>query len=230
MAIGSGGCKECPSFMKHKSWTCPFFWKWMEKISRWILALVLITVGFGFIAFPIMIERLHNPNISEKTDGIVLFTGEIDREKTAWDLFRLGLAPKFHISGRYRGFNRPYYSPNITIDFAATTEKNVEMTHQWILKNHIHSVRLVTSDYHMPRCMLLANYFWKGIKIVPHPIRVQNSRLQHPMVKILVEYVRYVGTMILYWGHCMKRFYPSAVWTFPRSSHSTESGPPTTSL
>jgi len=177
---------------------------WVNKTSRWILGFLILFFGFGLIFFPIMIGRLPRPHKSEKTDAIVIFTGELAREKTALSLYHQGLAQKCHISGRYIGFKRTKRSAGMTFDLAQTTQQNIDMTHQWMVKNHIRSVRLVTSDYHMPRCLLLAKTFWKGIRIVPHPISIQTSAKKHPLLVILAESMRYIRTALLCWA---KEFY-----------------------
>ncbi len=157
----------------------------------------LAIIGCGFILFPLIIEHLPPPDMARTTDGIVVFTGELEREKIGWRLYRQGLAPKLHISGRYPGFPKNAYPPNITVDFATTTEKNVTLTHQWIQRNGLRSVRLVTSDYHMPRCWLLARNFWKGITIVPNPVSAPSSRSMHPVFKIFAEYIRCLGAIVM---------------------------------
>ena len=170
------------------------FTQWVRSALRWIVTLGLLTLGSGLIVFPIMIGQTPTPSW-KKTDAIIIFTGEIDREKTAIGLYRLGLAPKLHISGRYHGF-RPGKSPFITFDTAATTEKNAQLSYDWMMKNHIGSVRLVTSDYHMPRCLIWANQHWKNVEIIPHPIIIKKYTGSRFVMIILLEYCRYIYAMI----------------------------------
>ncbi len=141
----------------------------------------------------------------EKTDGIVIFTGEIDRETAAWQLYHQGLAEKFHISGRYIGFPKNRYPAAITVDFAPNTLRNVQLTEQWIRWNHLRSIRLVTADYHMPRCLLLAGQLWPKIKVFPHPVHVVHDA-DHPEWLILwAEYIRYILASIGCSIRCFKQ-------------------------
>ncbi len=170
------------------------FTQWMASILRWIVGLSLLFLGSGLIIFPIIIGQNPIPSW-EKTDAIVIFTGEIHREKTAIALYHLGLAPKLHISGRYPGFRRGK-SPCITFDTAETTEKNVTLSYVWLRKNHIRSLRLVTSDYHMPRCLIWARHHWNGIEIIPHPIAIPHYTGHRLIIVILAEYVRYIYALL----------------------------------
>gem|GEM_PF-6055604 len=168
--------------------------QWIRSALRWMIALGLVTLGAGLIVFPIMIGQTPTPSW-KKTDAIVIFTGEIDREKMAIALYRLGLAPKLHISGRYHGF-RPGKSPFITFDTAETTEKNALLSYDWMVKNHIRSVRLVTSDYHMPRCLIWASQHWKNVEIIPHPIVIKKYTGSRFVTIILLEYYRYIYAIL----------------------------------
>lgn len=186
--------------MKYLFFLYRFLALWVKKTSRWILGFSILFFGFGLIVFPIMIGRLPRPNGSEKTDAIVIFTGELEREKIALKLYHQGLARKIHISGRYIGFRHKKSIPGVTFDFAQTTQENIMLTKQWLHQNHIRSVRLVTSDYHMPRCLLLAKTFWPDMRLIPHPVPVLLSKKRHVMLTLLAEYFRYVRTALLCWA------------------------------
>ena len=171
-----------------------FFTQWIRCALRWIVGLGLLTLGAGLIIFPIIIGQTRIQSW-KKTDAIVIFTGEMAREKTAIALYHLGLAPKLHISGRYLGFRRGK-SPFITFDTAETTEKNVTLSYAWLMNNRIRSVRLVTSDYHMPRCLIWAHQYWSHIEIVPHPIAIPHYKGTRFIIVMLAEYVRYVYALM----------------------------------
>ncbi len=179
----------------------------LNWVLRGLLTGLLLVLGCGLVVFPMIIQRMPisdmNPDMNQKTDGIVVFTGELEREKVGWRLYRQGMAKKLHISGRYLGCPKLVYPPNITIDFATTTKTNVLLTRRWIQANGLRSVRLVTSDYHMPRSWLLARHFWKGVTVVPHPVPINMSHCAHPMFKLFSEYIRYLGAIILCTAHSL---------------------------
>lgn len=181
------------------------FRPWPNRIAKWILVLWVCIFGGGLTIFPIMISRLTIPSW-KKTDAIIIFTGEIDREKTAIRLYHSGLAPKLHISGRYQGFRCSKSLSFVTFDTAKTTEKNVVLSYRWMVKNHIRSVRLVTADYHMPRCLLLTHQYWKNIEIVPHPVAINKYKGQKIIFIVLAEYCRYIKSLMLYGYATMHKF------------------------
>lgn len=170
---------------------------------RVLITGALLILGCGLVGFPILIQRMPTSDMNQKTDGIVVFTGELEREKVGWRLYRQGLAPKLHISGRYLGCPKNGCPPNITIDFATTTKNNVLLTHRWIQAHGLRSVRLVTSDYHMPRSRLLAEHFWNGVTIVPNPVPINLSRFNNPLFKLFSEYIRYLGAMMMCGAHSL---------------------------
>ncbi len=179
--------------------------QWILCALRWMVGLGLLMLGAGLIIFPIMIGKSPIQSF-KKTDAIVIFTGEINREKTAIALYHLGLAPKLHISGRYHGFRRGK-SPFITFDTAVNTEKNVTLSYAWMVKNRIRSVRLVTSDYHMPRCLLWARQHWNNVEIIPHPIAISHYKGDRAIIVMLAEYVRYMDALMrIGWATVYKFF------------------------
>lgn len=167
------------------------------KVIQWALrclvTVMLIFLGYGCFIFPHKIENFSQGKFLRTTEGIVIFTGEIEREKTAILLYRLDFAKKLHISGRFPGFRLAPCKNNLSFDCAPTTKKNVELTHQWITENHLRSVRLVTADYHMPRSLFLAKSLWKNVTIVPHPVRIHRTGL---LGRVWAEYLRYVGALV----------------------------------
>ena len=171
-----------------------FFVQLLHQIHRWIFALVLGIVGCGFVIFSIIISQWPEPS-QKKTDAIIIFTGEIEREQNALILYDRGLAPKLHISGRYLGFHDSKKSP-ITFDTAATTEKNAQFSYDWMVRNQIQSVRLVTADYHMPRCLIWAQQYWKNIEIIPHPIVISRYKGGRFLRIVLAEYGRYLASLM----------------------------------
>jgi uncharacterized SAM-binding protein YcdF (DUF218 family) len=180
---------------------------WMQKIlsigcndfSRWVLAAVLLVMLGGFILFPLYVQNISGKCTLQKTDGIVVFTGEIDRENAAWQAYNQGLAGRLHISGRYIGFPKNRYPKAISIDFAPNTLCNVQLTKQWIHRHHLKSIRLVTSDYHMPRCLLLARHWWPEVIVIAHPVHVSYPNSHSTCLMVWAEYIRYIVVMMGCW-------------------------------
>lgn len=156
-------------------------------INRFILCLLFFWIGGGAY-FGAYVSLLAVP-LLEKTHGIVVFTGERGRVAEALRLYQKGWAPLLHISGG----KPPLSFPTITFDDAATTAENVIFTAFWIRKNRLTSVRLITSDYHMPRCLLYAQRAWPTT-IVPHPLHLSlGSRFR--LFRIFREYNKWLWTL-----------------------------------
>src|SRR5574344_694532 len=120
-----------------------------------------------------------------KTDAIITLTGGRNRIAESITLLNKNLADKLFISGvphniKIKDIEK---EAQTTADFedrivlgrkATNTIENASETTEWIKENHIKSIRLVTSYYHIPRSMqeFLAND--KNIKIIIHPVYSPN--------------------------------------------------------
>ena len=56
---------------------------------------------------------------------------------------------------------------------AINTVENAKETREWIKKNKIKSIRLVTSNYHIYRSLIEFNKHIKDVEILPHPVYSQ---------------------------------------------------------
>ena len=116
-----------------------------------------------------------------KTDAIVVLTGGTGRLDEGLTLLEQGFAGKLFISGVYQGVDMQNLlqayrdSPQdlnccVAIGHAVDTINNAIETAEWVRKNNISSVRLVTSAYHMPRSVLEFENAMPGVTIVEHPV------------------------------------------------------------
>jgi uncharacterized SAM-binding protein YcdF (DUF218 family) len=120
------------------------------------------------------------------TDGIVVLTGGSDRLHEGLRLLAEGKATQLLISGVHReatlddllkiGEPPPNLSPQtiqccITIGHqAGNTTGNAAEAAEWAAAKGIHSLRLVTADYHMPRSLLEFSLAMPDVRIQPHPV------------------------------------------------------------
>ncbi|MBO7257757.1 MAG: YdcF family protein [Alphaproteobacteria bacterium] len=66
-------------------------------------------------------------------------------------------------------------SANINIGhLASNTIGNAKETQIWVKENHINSIRLVTSNYHIYRSMIEFREQIPNLKIIPHPVFSEN--------------------------------------------------------
>ena len=145
------------------------------------LTLVLFwAIGWLWFAASVVAAKPQLPD--QKTDAIIVLTGGDKRVNTGLDLIADGKAEYLFISGvnakvkpeeliaLWRG-NHHKVLPKLTLGYAAdSTATNATESQEWIKKNDIHSVRLVTANYHMARSMLLMKQQMPELDIIKHPV------------------------------------------------------------
>jgi len=144
-----------------------------------------------------------------RTDAIIVLTGGQGRLETGLDLLGRDLADRLFVSGVYRGVDvktllglvrsaSADLEDRIGIGDAANTTGNAEETAEWVRRNGVRSIRLVTSSYHMPRSLAEFRHALPDIEIVPHPIFSDHVKQREwwawPGTAALIarEYVKYL--------------------------------------
>ncbi len=145
------------------------------------LFVVLVGVwGVGLFRYADSIPT-QGENTRTKTDAIVVLTGGSGRLAEGLKLLKTGKADKLFISGVYKGVDvrtlLEAYRQNpddlnccVSVGYAEDTIGNALETAQWVRKNGVKSLRLVTSAYHMPRSILEFEHAMPTIVLVPHPV------------------------------------------------------------
>ena len=127
---------------------------------RRFLALIAVIWALGFAAFVTLLPKAAG---DQATDGVVVLTGAPGRIARGSDIIERHLAQRMLISG---------VEPNVTkrqiaakqdvplpiveccVDLgrqAIDTQSNARETAIWMRRHDFHSVRLVTTDWHMAR-------------------------------------------------------------------------------
>lgn len=134
----------------------------------------------GFVWFGHKINDYSEYN-DEKTDAIVVLTGGRNRISEAFRLFSNDSAEHLFISGvqpgvaiqdiiTELGIEIPS-TDNIELGYKATnTIENAEEIKEWIEINNIKSVRLITSNYHIPRSMAELDAHHLPLKVILTPV------------------------------------------------------------
>ena len=144
------------------------------------LAFLLLLYVLGYAAFTVM---LPNAGDERRTDGIVVLTGGAKRLERGLDLMEQGKAKRMLISGvdrsvrpvelavRY-GTDRALFDCCIDLGREAVdTRSNAEETERWVKRHKFESVRLVTTDWHMPRAGFeLARQAGEKVRVYPDAI------------------------------------------------------------
>lgn len=128
-----------------------------------LIGIALLLYGIGFAIF---LRRMPPPTVGPKTDAIVVLTGAAGRIDRGLVLLRAHAAQRMLISGvapevkpnelahEYRVSPRLF---QCCIDLgheAVDTRSNADETADWVRDHGYKSVRLVTSDWHLPRAQL----------------------------------------------------------------------------
>lgn len=150
-----------------------------KSIAALITALgtVILIWFIGLLWFAAHVTLLEVKHREVKTDAIVVLTGGKGRVATGLSLLKSGLSGQLFISGvnkdttvqdLIKGGNVPCC---ITLGYAAhDTEGNAAETGAWAKGKSIHSIRLVTSSYHMPRAVVIFKAYMPGVMILQHPV------------------------------------------------------------
>ena len=147
----------------------------------WRIAAVL--VGAWLAGFALFWLTLGKPlDSATKTDGVVVLTGAPGRIDRGLVVLREKSAKRMLVSGVDRDV-RPH---ELAIQYkeqklfrccvdlgwqAVDTRSNAEETAEWVRDHKYKKIRLVTSDWHMPRARLeLAHLLGPGIELVGDPV------------------------------------------------------------
>lgn len=148
-----------------------------------VLAVAAVVAwGYGFYRFARMIPD-RAPQSDMTTDAIVVLTGGTGRVHEGLTLLEAGAARKLFVSGVYRGVdvqallrvaqrNTGELDCCIILGYAAdSTRGNARETADWVRKEKLASIRLVTASYHMPRSLLeFRRSLPPGVRILAHPV------------------------------------------------------------
>jgi uncharacterized SAM-binding protein YcdF (DUF218 family) len=127
---------------------------------RRVIASLLLLYALGYALFAVMLPR---PADLRQTDAIVVLTGARGRIDRGLDLLEQGKAKRMLISGVARtvkpielaiqsGRDRKLFECCIDLGRESVdTRSNAEETARWLAKHKFRTVRLVTTDWHMPR-------------------------------------------------------------------------------
>jgi len=132
--------------------------------------------GAGFLYFTRLIPRV-SPRVVMPTEGIVVFTGGRSRLQEALSLFEKYQGKYLLISGVNPDSTFPDMIASlprrhqITLGYVAlNTPGNADETAQWVRQHHIKTLRLITSNYHMPRSLFELRKLLPDVQVIPHPV------------------------------------------------------------
>ncbi len=147
-----------------------------------VAALLVVVWALGFVAFML---SLGKPLEGRKTDAIVVLTGGSGRIDRGLAVLRAGDAKRMLVSGvdpdvrpgefsaQYK-IDRRLFASSIDLGWQAVdTRSNADETRKWVVRHKYKSVRLVTSDWHMPRAKLELSHQLPGEDVAGDAVRSQ---------------------------------------------------------
>ena len=176
----------------------------------WRIALLLVVAwALGFAFF---LMSLGKPLDARKTDAIVVLTGGSGRIDRGLAVLSKGDAKRMLVSGVDPDVRPVELAVQFKIDRrlmaccidlgwqAVDTRSNADETAQWVQRHGYKSVRLVTTDWHMPRArMELANAIGGDVEVIGDGVR---SGPNSPGWGVLFrEYHKYLVRRIALWTH-----------------------------
>ncbi len=183
----------------------------MKRLFQLFLVLAALWLG-GLVYFAGLIpDSVADPD--SQTDAIVVLTGGSQRIETGLQLLAAGKAKMLFISGVHSGLEVPELLKTAGADGtladkivlgheAADTRGNALETALWMRAQGFHSLRLVTSAYHMPRSLREFSAAMPEISIIPNPVFAENVKQgewwEWPGTASLVaeEYVKYLVVLL----------------------------------
>ena len=184
-------------------------------ITKFISIGALFTLSFflaGLQHFVLTLPKTSSP-ADPKTDGIVVITGGQQRLTDGLRLLEIGAGKALLVSGVGRGVSKSVLAQElelgasviklldccVTLEFTANdTRGNALAASKWAAKNEFQSLRLVTSNYHMPRAKHvftskmpnLELYFWP---VSPVDLTLGTWWQKPGMIRLLArEYAKYL--------------------------------------
>jgi uncharacterized SAM-binding protein YcdF (DUF218 family) len=168
----------------------------VAMITRVAASLLLIYV-LGYALFVVLLPKAAD---DRKTDGIVVLTGGAKRIERGLDLVERGRARRLLISGVDRAVRPVELAVQYSIDDklfeccidlgheSVDTRSNGAETARWVKQKKFRSVRLVTTDWHMPRARFeLAQQLGPSVDVLSDAVQSKPS-----FRALFLEYNKYL--------------------------------------
>jgi len=179
--------------------------------KKTILKALLIAVAAVFalqaLYFAAVMARANRTATSE---ALVVFMGTVKRVKAGYALAASGTAPKIILTpateavrNRYdKRFGLPPGVTHLAEPAARTTFENAYYAAQLIRAGNLRSVTLVTSNYHMPRSLLLLRLFLagKGVCVAGYKVSVVKEGARPPDGYRAMFAKLVYNEMLKFWG------------------------------
>jgi uncharacterized SAM-binding protein YcdF (DUF218 family) len=185
-----------------------------RRRMRNVAVLILLAVMIYLVGLGEFVSLIPAETPDGDTDAIVVLTGGSQRLATGIKLLVDGRSHRLFVSGVNRdvelsellaasGQDAASLPCCITLGHAADdTIGNALETAQWAAANNVHSVRLVTAAYHMPRSLMELQRQMPDVVFVANPVYpagfTRDDWWRHGSSRSLIlgEYHKYVGARL----------------------------------
>lgn len=187
--------------------------KFKIKIIVTCVGLAFLVFFSGFIGFNHRIPT-QQPATIAKADAIVVLTGGKSRIIDALKLLDAEKGSRLLISGVHKSTSREALAKlvpkqrallNCCVDLgkaALNTLGNAQETAQWVSKHKFKSLIIVTSNYHMPRSLVVLNHVLPQTNLIAYPVLVSSVPVRQWWTNpgtarlLLREYVKFLATYL----------------------------------
>lgn len=204
----------------------------MRFVSRIAIAILGLLVLEALCFSCILLRK----NEDVASDAVLVFMGSEKRVETGYRLVNQGLAPVLILSSVTAALRRcddkKYALKSTVVNFpenrATSTFENALYTSRIIKSHGYKSVLLVTSDYHMPRSLILLKLFLMGDDVEIHSHEVHDVARTATADAVLPKLL--YNEMVKFWGSLLEcAMYPlrgrlfekpankSAFWVYLKS-------------
>ena len=157
-------------------------------IGRFIFRAAALLILLYMLGYALFVVALPRPAGAERTDAIVVLTGGARRIERGLDLLEGRAARRMFISGveptvRAKELAQRYAADDALFACcielgreAVDTRSNAAEVARWLERRRIRSVRLVTTDWHMPRARYeIGRHVGEGVRILPDAVQSNPS-------------------------------------------------------
>jgi uncharacterized SAM-binding protein YcdF (DUF218 family) len=175
-------------------------------ISR-VASLLVLLYALGFVLFAFTLGKPAPAN-AQATDAAVVLTGGSGRIEHAVDVLRQGKAKRLLVAGADPSVTKRDLARRIPgsanllkccVDLGSEsvdTRSNAEEAGRWVARHNFHSLRLITSDWHMRR----ARYEFRKVLRAKYAIVADAVRTEPSFLTLFSEYNKYVLRRIAVWA------------------------------
>jgi len=169
-------------------------------IVRILVRLAALGILVYALGYAIFVVTLPQPSGDRRTDAVVVLTGSAGRIERGLDILRRRQAGRMLISGVQRTVRPQELAAEHHVDTAlfdccidlgreaVDTRSNADEVAHWLRRRHLKSMRLITTDWHMPRARFEIEKRLGGeVTIVADAVQSNPSLRQ-----LFTEYNKYV--------------------------------------